>query len=413
MKVSKKSTKNLMNQVKSVFENNIQLSNGNLIDLSLKKGMIEPSGSFVMPVIMTEPFDSDPFNGIPAGLVDSSSYLDSSSQNTNETHNWISPEFKKLWSFDLTLDSVAPQVVNTRALKFNDIKDSSNTDNFVVFNYNKKWKGEKYKDDNRLFLDSGNSTFIFNTTGADIQIGRSGFESSSTIFLGGETQATIDWPNGMTLEDNRKVIAVYGFDDDDFIETRYINTFQNSLDYKLEQEGEDVVIKYKSSLSKNADDDSLYSEIRIKSVELDEIEDQISELPDGYNSEPEDEVQNDESQIAEPETPVLDYDPIMLLFVPDRVVEIDSFDSSNGKITVFRSSFGLSIDDDPVIKFVKSKRQALALSDTDADFVYAEKKGLLYFNENESLQGWGAGGEIIELTEKPKLTSENFQFFDI
>jgi len=415
MPVTKKSSKKLLKKVESILGNSVELSNGNLIDLSLKKGMIEPSGSIVIPTVMTEPVDSDPVNGIPAGLVSNFSYLDSSSLNTNETHHWISPNFKKLWSFDLRLNSVAPQVVNTRALRFNFIVDGSDTDNFVVFNDNKKWKGDKYSDDNRLSLESGNSTFIFNTNGADINIkDRSlgpGFETNSTIFLGQETKASIEWFDPMGSNDDRKVIVVYGFDDDDFIDTRYITSFQNSLDYKIEQEGEDVVIKYKNILSKDADDDSLYSVLRIKSIDLGEIEDQISELPDGYNLDPEDDVQNNESEIMEPDTQGLDHDAI-LLTVPDVFVKIDSFDPINGKIYVYKSQFDLPTDDDPVINFARSKKKALKLAETNADFVYVEKKGLLYFNENESVQGWGAGGEILELTEKPKLTSDNFQFFD-
>ena len=121
-------------------------------------------------------------------------------------------------------------------------------------------------------------------------------------------------------------------------------------------------------------------------------------------------AQNDESAIAEPPTQELDYDAILLY--PGVTATIDSFDASDGKITIFKSAFGLSTVDDPVIKFVGTKKQALVLADTEADFVYAKKNGLLYFNENESLQGWGAGGEILELTEKPKLVLDNFQFFD-
>ena len=359
---------------------------------------------------MSSQFTQTPYIG--------SSYNASSTANTDRTHLWASPNAKKLKSFRFTLDSSAPQIVNARAKRFNTITDESDTDNFVVFNQNKKGK-RKFIDDTVLYLDHGSSTFVFNTEFADINIKDSftttsvpQVETNATVFLGEETRASIEWWDDMTKSTDRKQIEIYGFNEDDFIETRYLDSFQNTLDFKLEQDGDDVVIKYRNNLSANANDDSLYSVLRIKSIELDQIEDQISELPDGYNLEPEDEVQNNESEIADPEMQDLDYDAI-LLTLPDVFVEINSFDPSNGKIIVFKSQFGLPTNNDPMIKFAKSNKKALALAGTDADFVYAEKKGILYFNENESLQGWGAGGEVLELTEKPKLTSDNFQFFDI
>ena len=60
--------------------------------------------------------------------------------------------------------------MNTRALRFNQIRDSSETDNFVVFNYNKKYIGDGSNDDDRLSLGSGNSRFVFNTNEADINV---------------------------------------------------------------------------------------------------------------------------------------------------------------------------------------------------------------------------------------------------
>ena len=402
MTVSKKSSKKLMNEVKSFFGNNIELSNGNIVNLSLKKGMIIPNKS------MGSQFRQTPYVG---------SYSSSSSANTNKTHLWASPNFNKLQSFRFALDSVAPQIVDARAKRFNTITDESDTDNFVVFNQNRKGK-RQYIDDTILYLDHGSSTFVFNTEFADINIGDPfsttsvpQIETNATVFLGEETRASIEWWDDMSTSTDRKQIDIYGFNENDFIETRYIDSGSlNYLDYKLEQDGGDVVIKYRNNLSANANDDSLYSVLRLKSVELDEIEDQISDLPYEYNLEPVDQAQNDESEIAEPPPQELDYDAILLY--PGVSATIDSFDAGDGKITILKSAFGLTTVDDPVIKFVGTKNQALALADTDADFVYAKKNGLLYFNENESLQGWGAGGEILELTEKPKLVLDNFQFFD-
>ena len=50
------------------------------------------------------------------------------------------------------------------------------------------------------------------------------------------------------------------------------------------------------------------------------------------------------------------------------------------------------------------------LASQDFDFLYDEKKGGLYFNENGAEKGFGDGGIIAILEGAPELTSENIEF---
>ena len=56
-------------------------------------------------------------------------------------------------------------------------------------------------------------------------------------------------------------------------------------------------------------------------------------------------------------------------------------------------------------KVVKKK-----LAKQDFDFLYDEKKGGLYFNENGADKGFGEGGIIAILRGSPDLTSGNLEF---
>ena len=46
----------------------------------------------------------------------------------------------------------------------------------------------------------------------------------------------------------------------------------------------------------------------------------------------------------------------------------------------------------------------------DFDFLYDQKKGGLYFNENRSDKGFGDGGIIAILKGATDLTSDNLEF---
>ena len=50
------------------------------------------------------------------------------------------------------------------------------------------------------------------------------------------------------------------------------------------------------------------------------------------------------------------------------------------------------------------------LAKQDFDFLYDQKKGGLYFNENGSNKGFGDGGIIAILKGAPDLTSDHLDF---
>ena len=59
-----------------------------------------------------------------------------------------------------------------------------------------------------------------------------------------------------------------------------------------------------------------------------------------------------------------------------------------------------------------SKKELKQLMKSDADVVYDEKSGKLFFNENGTAKGWGAkkvGGLVAKFKGKPELTAEQFE----
>ena len=60
------------------------------------------------------------------------------------------------------------------------------------------------------------------------------------------------------------------------------------------------------------------------------------------------------------------------------------------------------------LNVVKTKREVKKAHKSIEDFVYDEKKGLLYFNENGKEKGWGDGGLFIKLQGAPELGTNDF-----
>ena len=50
------------------------------------------------------------------------------------------------------------------------------------------------------------------------------------------------------------------------------------------------------------------------------------------------------------------------------------------------------------------------LGKQDFNFLYDQKKGCLYFNENGSDKGFSDGGIIATIKDAPDLTSDNLEF---
>ena len=89
--------------------------------------------------------------------------------------------------------------------------------------------------------------------------------------------------------------------------------------------------------------------------------------------------------------------------------KITNFNSSTDTLEIDTDSFGL----DSSVTFAVGKNMKAVkkkLANKDFDFLYDEKKGGLYFNENGADKGFGDGGLIAILKGAPDLTSSNLDF---
>ena len=90
------------------------------------------------------------------------------------------------------------------------------------------------------------------------------------------------------------------------------------------------------------------------------------------------------------------------------VDKITNFYSLTDTLGIDTDSFG--IDSSATFAAGKNKREVKKLAKQDFDFLYDEKKGGLYFNENGADKGFGDGGIIAILKGTPDLTSSNLEF---
>ena len=90
-----------------------------------------------------------------------------------------------------------------------------------------------------------------------------------------------------------------------------------------------------------------------------------------------------------------------------EVDRVKDFDSEEGDFILVDKDFFGQIDE-VVLKTVSSKRATRRASKTNHNFVYDNKKGLLYFNENGSDKGWGDGGLFVKLQNAPELGESDF-----
>ena len=89
--------------------------------------------------------------------------------------------------------------------------------------------------------------------------------------------------------------------------------------------------------------------------------------------------------------------------------KITNFDPSTDTLEIDTDSFG--IDSSATFASGKNKKAVKKnLAKQDFDFLYDEKKGGLYFNENGADKGFGDGGIIAILKGAPGLTSGNLEF---
>ena len=89
--------------------------------------------------------------------------------------------------------------------------------------------------------------------------------------------------------------------------------------------------------------------------------------------------------------------------------KITNFNPSTDTLEIDTDSFG--IDSSATFASGKNKKKVKKkLAKQDFDFLYDEKKGGLYFNENGSDKGFGDGGIIAILDGAPDLTASHLEF---
>ena len=96
-------------------------------------------------------------------------------------------------------------------------------------------------------------------------------------------------------------------------------------------------------------------------------------------------------------------------FKPSKVDKITNLNPSTETLKIDTNSFGISSS--ATFTAGKNKKEIKKkLVKQDFDFLYDQKKGGLYFNENGADKGFGDGGIIAILKGAPDLTSENIEF---
>ena len=96
-------------------------------------------------------------------------------------------------------------------------------------------------------------------------------------------------------------------------------------------------------------------------------------------------------------------------FKVKNIDKITNFNPSTDSLEIDTDSFGI----DSFATFAAGKNKKAVkkkLTKQDFDFLYDQKKGGLYFNENGADKGFGDGGIIAILKGAPDLTSDNLEF---
>ena len=96
-------------------------------------------------------------------------------------------------------------------------------------------------------------------------------------------------------------------------------------------------------------------------------------------------------------------------FNKKSVDKITNFNPSVDTLEIDSDSFGIDIS----AAFAAGKNKKTVkkkLAKQDFDFLYDQKKGGLYFNENGSDKGFGEGSIIAILKGGPNLTASNLEF---
>ena len=86
---------------------------------------------------------------------------------------------------------------------------------------------------------------------------------------------------------------------------------------------------------------------------------------------------------------------------------IKDFDPDEGDSIVIKQDI-FNISSNIKVKRVRGKSKAIKAAKSKSDFIYDNKNGLLYFNEDGKDKGWGNGGLLAKLQGKPDLIADDF-----
>ena len=95
-------------------------------------------------------------------------------------------------------------------------------------------------------------------------------------------------------------------------------------------------------------------------------------------------------------------------YTPKYADRITNFNPSKDTLKIDKDLFG--VGKRASYKSARNKKALDKLAKKDIDFLYDEKKGSLYFNENGADKGFGDGGIIAVLKGAPDLDSSNLRF---
>ena len=87
--------------------------------------------------------------------------------------------------------------------------------------------------------------------------------------------------------------------------------------------------------------------------------------------------------------------------------KIKDFDPDEGD-SVLLDKYVFDLGKRVKLKTVTGKKASKKAAKSKNDFIYDDKKGLLYFNENGKDKGWGDGGLFAKLQGAPELDVSDF-----
>ena len=90
-------------------------------------------------------------------------------------------------------------------------------------------------------------------------------------------------------------------------------------------------------------------------------------------------------------------------FWEENADRITNFDPASQRLEINTQSFGVQSD---ALFSTSNSKKVKRSAKTDIDFIYHQKTGRLYFNQNGSDKRWGDGGLFAIFDDNPEITSQ-------